>query len=75
MKRYIFFANSPSEDGGGSEEIRRSVKVLSESGSMMLVEGEESAVEQLAEKLPDWKVSLQQQHSIPEVRPALRRRK
>ena len=75
MNRYILFATTPSEDGGGAEEIRRSkVKVLSESGSMMLVEGEEAEVNELAQKLPDWKVSAQRQYSIPASRPKLRKR-
>lgn len=74
MNRYILFAKTPTDDGGGSDEVRRSnVKVLSESGSMILVEGEDADVQELAGKLPDWKISPQRQYQIPEVRPKTRK--
>ena len=76
MSHYILrYKGKGRKPAGDVEKVkaRPGLKVLDEgSPRMMLVDAPESALDALAEALPDWTVSPEQIYQLPDPRPRLK---
>jgi hypothetical protein len=77
MDRFILRYTGREATGKCLEQIRaaKGIRVVEEaSPRMLLVEGEGESVRRLAESLPGWTYTPEQQIPLPDPRPKIRRR-
>jgi hypothetical protein len=70
MARFIlrYSGGVPPDEHAGVVDAAANIKVLDRSPKMMLLEGDEDAAKQLAEKLPGWTLHPEVQYDIPDTR-------